>query len=80
MNSSRMCSDVFLISVGTIGFGFPGIPMAFEMLWPKFCPVFMGSPFLCCEFNSKRYTVSLWVCDEIEVVNSAVSYSYANLE
>lgn len=79
--NSRMCSDIFLKSVGTIGLGFPGIPMAFEMLWPKFCPVFMGSPFfLCCEFNSKCSTVSLWACDEIKVVNSAVSYSYANLE
>lgn len=53
--------------------------MAFEMLWPKFHAVFMGV-FLSCEFSSKCYTVSLWVCDEIKVVNSAVSYSYAKLE
>lgn len=32
MNSSRMCSGIFLKSVRTIGLGFPGIPMAFEML------------------------------------------------
>lgn len=42
VNSSRMCSDIFLKSMRTIGLGFPEIPMAFEVLWPKLCPGFMG--------------------------------------